>query len=39
MAGDFDLFLNSKLDKQDWNPTVKKKCLAELIDLKKSYKL
>ena len=39
MAGDFNLFLDSKLDAQGGNPTIKKKSLAKLIELKKPYDL
>ena len=39
MAGDFNLFFDSKLDAQGGNPTIKKKSLAKLIELKKSYDL
>ena len=35
MAGNFNLFFDSKLDLQDENPTIKKKSLAKLIELKK----
>ena len=33
MAGDFNLFFNSKLEAQGGNPTLKKKSLAKLIEL------
>ena len=39
MAGDFTLFFDSKLDAQDGNPTVKKKSLAKLVELKEDYDL
>ena len=39
MAGDFNLFFDSKLDAQGGNPTTKKKSLARLIELKESYDL
>ena len=39
MAGDFNLFFNSKLDAQGRNPTIKKRSLAKLIELKESYNL
>ena len=39
MAGDFNLFFDSKLDTQGGNPTVKKKSLAKLIELKENYDL
>ena len=39
MAGDFNLFFDSKLDAQGGNPTIKKKSLAKLIELKKPYDL
>ena len=39
MAGDFNLLFESKLDAQDGNPTMKKKSLAKLIELKESYDL
>ena len=39
MAGDFNLLFDSKLDAQGGNPTVKKKSLAKLIELKESYDL
>ena len=32
MAGDFNLFFDSKLDAQGGNPTIKKKSLAKLIE-------
>ena len=32
MAGDFNLFFNSKLEAQSGNPTLKKKSLAKLIE-------
>ena len=34
MAGDFNLFFNSKLDAAGENPTLKRKSLAKLIELK-----
>ena len=39
MAGDFNLFFDSKLDAQGGNPTIKKKSLAKLIEVKESYDL
>ena len=39
MAGDFNLFFDSKLDAQGGNPTIKKKSLAKLIELKENYDL
>ena len=39
MAGDFNLFFNSKLEGQGGNPTLKKKSLAKLIELKETYDL
>ena len=39
MEGDFNLFSDSKLDAQGRNPTIKRKPLAKLIKLKKSYEL
>ena len=39
MAGYFNLLFESKLDAQDGNPTMKKKSLAKLIELKESYDL
>ena len=36
MAGDFNIFFDSKLDAQGGNPTIKKKSLAKLIELKES---
>ena len=39
MAGDFNLFFNSKLDAQGKYPTIKRKSLAKLIKLKESYDL
>ena len=39
MAGDFNLFVDSKLDAQGGNPVIKKKSLAKLIDLKESFDL
>ena len=39
MAEDFNLFFDSKLDAQGGNPTIKKKSLAKLIELKESYDL
>ena len=37
MAGDFNLFFNSKLDAASGNSTLKRKSLAELIELKEAY--
>ena len=37
MAGDFNLLFDSKLDAHGGNPTMKKKSLAKLIELKESY--
>ena len=37
MAGDFILFLDSKLDTEDENPTMKKKSLNKFFKLKESY--
>ena len=39
MAGDFNLFFDSELDAQGANPTIKKKSLTKLIELKESYDL
>ena len=39
MAGDFNLLFDSKLDAHGGNPTMKKKSLAKLIELKESYDL
>ena len=39
MAGDFNLFFDSKLDAQGGNPAIKKKSLAKLIELRKNYDL
>ena len=39
MAGDFNLFFNSNLDAAGGNPTLKKKSLAKLIELKEAYDL
>ena len=39
MAGDFNLFLNSKLDAHVGNPSLKKKSLAKLIDFTENYDL
>ena len=39
MAGDFNLFFNSKLDGQGGNPSSRKKALAKLIDFKENYDL
>ena len=39
MAGDFNLLFDSKLDAQGGNPTIKKKSLAKLIELKENYDL
>ena len=36
MEGDFNLLFDLKLDAQDGNPTMKKKSLAKLIELKES---
>ena len=36
MAGDFNLFFNSKLEAQGGNPTLKKKSLAKLIEFKET---
>ena len=36
MAGDFNLFFNSKLDAAGGNPTLKRKSLAKLIELKEA---
>ena len=38
-AGDINLFLNSKLEAQGGNPTLKKKPLAKLIEFKETYDL
>ena len=39
MAGDFNLFFNSKLDAVGRNPTLKRKSLAKFIELKEAYDL
>ena len=39
MAGDFNLFFDSKLDAQGGNPTLKKNSLVKFIELKHSYDL
>ena len=39
MVGDFNLLFDSKLDAEGGNPTMKKKSLAKLTELKKSYDL
>ena len=39
LAGDFNLFLHSKLDAKKGKPAIKKKSLAKLIQLKESYDL
>ena len=39
MDGNFNLFFNSKLEVQGGNPTLKKKSLAKLIELKEIYDL
>ena len=39
MAGDFNLFFNSKLEAQGGNPTSKKKSLDKVIELKETYDL
>ena len=39
MAGDSNLFFDSKLDAQGGSPTIKKKSLAKLIELKENYDL
>ena len=39
MAGDFNLFFSSKVDAAGGNPTLKRKSLAELIELKEAYDL
>ena len=39
MAWDFNLFFNSKLDAAGGNPTLKRKSLAKLIELKETYDL
>ena len=39
MAGDFNLFFNSKLDAAGGNPTLKRKSLAKIIELKEDYDL
>ena len=37
LAGDFNLFLNSKLDAKEGKPVIKKKSFAKLIQLKSSH--
>ena len=37
MAGDFNLIFDSKLDTQVGNPTMRKKSLTKLFELKESY--
>ena len=37
MAGDFNLFFNSKLDAAGGEPTIKRKSLAKLMELKEPY--
>ena len=37
MAGDFNLFFDSKLDAAGGNPTLRRKSLAKLIQLKEAY--
>ena len=39
MAGDFNLFFNSKLEAQHGNPTLKKNSLAKRIEFKETYDL
>ena len=39
MVGDFNFLFDSKLDAEGGNPTTKKKSLAKLTELKKSYDL
>ena len=39
MAGDFNLLFDSNLDAQGGNPTIKKKLLAKLFELKENYDL
>ena len=39
LAGDFNFFLNSKLDAKRGKPAIKKNSLAKLIQLKESYDL
>ena len=39
MAGDFNLFFNSKLDVVGGKPALKRKSLAKLIELKEAYDL
>ena len=39
MAGDFNLFFDSKLAAQGGKLTIKKKSLAKLIELKQNYGL
>ena len=39
MAGDFNLFFDSKLDAKGGNPTLKKKSLVELLEFKETYEL
>ena len=37
MAGDFNIFFDSKLDAQFVNPIIKNKSLAKIIEIKESY--
>ena len=39
MAGDFNLFFNSKLDATGRNPTLKRKSSVKLIEIKEVYEL
>ena len=39
MAEGFNLFFDSKLDAQGGNPTIKKKSLTKLTELKENYDL
>ena len=39
MAGDFNLFFDSKLEAQGWNPSIKRKSLAKIVDFTKTYDL
>ena len=39
MAGDFNLFFDSKLYAAGGNPTLKRKSLAQLVELKEAYDL
>ena len=39
MAGDFNLFFDSKFEAQGGNPTFKKKSLDKLIEFKETYNL